>query len=313
MEQGHRVGTLGMAPWGIVEEEATEADIFCDYSVVTDLLGKLGVAPDFESDGPIRYTHRREGKTDLYFVANLEDGPVEASCTFRVEGKAPELWDPLTGQRRALPEFTERDGRTTVPMRFEAAQSFFVVFRKAWAKSGAPNFPRARELGKLTGPWEVAFDPKWGGPQRVTFDTLQDWSKRPEDGIKCYSGTAVYRTSFEAPSLPHGKRIHLNLGVVKNLARVWLNGQELGVVWCAPWRVDITSAVRARDNELQIAVANLWPNRLIGDQSLPPERRLAWTTWNPFQKDSSLRESGLLGPVTLLAEPAPASVVAKPR
>jgi hypothetical protein len=296
------LGPLGMDPWGILQPPAAETDAFCDYSVVTALLGKLGVPPDFESDGPIRYTHRRDGKTDLYFVANRQDGPVEVKCTFRVEGKAPELWDPLTGQTRALPEFTVRNGRTTVPMRFEAAQSFFVVFRKPSAKSGSQNFHQARELGHLMGPWVVAFDPKWGGPERVTFDTLQDWSKRPEDGIRFYSGVALYRTVFEAPNLPHGQRIYMNLGVVKDLARVRLNGQDLGVVWCAPWRVDITRAVKAKDNQLEIAVANLWPNRLIGDQSLPAAQRLAWTTWNPFKKDSPLLESGLLGPVTLVAE-----------
>ena len=89
-------------------------------------------------------------------------------------------------------------------------------------------------------------DPKWGGPESVTFETLEDWSKRPEDGIRFYSGTAVYRKTFDAPNLPPGQRIYLDLGVVKNLARVRLNGQDLGVVWCAPWRVDITGAVKAR-------------------------------------------------------------------
>jgi hypothetical protein len=86
---------------------------------------------------------------------------------------------------------------------------------------------------------------------------------------------------------------------VKNLARVRLNGQDLGVTWCAPWQVDITGAVKERDNRLEITVANLWPNRLIGDQSLPPNQRLTWTTWNPFTKDSPLLESGLMGPVTV--------------
>jgi hypothetical protein len=95
------------------------------------------------------------------------------------------------------------------------------------------------------------------------------------------------------------ERLYLDLGEVKNLARVRLNGQDIGVVWCAPWRVDISDAVRARDNRLEIAVANLWPNRLIGDQSLPAEQRLASTTWNPFKKDTPLLRSGLLGPVTL--------------
>ena len=130
------LGPMGMAPWGNVEKPTPEPDVYCDFSVISDLLGKLGVPPDFESDGPLRYTHRRTREADIYFVANREDRPVEASCTFRVSGKAPELWDPLTGQTRDLPEFNSRDGRTTVPMRFEPAQSFFVVFRRPVAKAG---------------------------------------------------------------------------------------------------------------------------------------------------------------------------------
>jgi hypothetical protein len=154
----------------------------------------------------------------------------------------------------------------------------------------------------LSGPWEVAFDPKWGGPEHVTFATLEDWSRRPEDGIRFYSGTAVYRRTFDAPKLQRGQRMFLDLGAVKSLARVRLNGHDLGVVWCAPWRVEISRRVKASGNHLEVAVANLWPNRLIGDQSRPAEQRVAWTTWNPFQKDSPLLESGLLGPVTLRTE-----------
>jgi hypothetical protein len=161
-------------------------------------------------------------------------------------------------------------------------------------------------VAELSGPWEVSFDPKWGGPEKILFPTLEDWSQRPESGIKFYSGTATYRKSFDAPAPEIGGqksavgKLYLNLGTVRNLAQVRLNGRDLGSVWCAPWRVDITSAIRAEDNQLEIVVANLWPNRLIGDQSLPPEKRLTSTTWNPFTKNSRLLESGLLGPVTLL-------------
>ncbi|HOX57617.1 MAG TPA: glycosyl hydrolase [Candidatus Paceibacterota bacterium] len=295
------LGPAGMAPWGEVGLPAVEPEQFCDFTVVSAVLSELGVRPDFESDAPLRYTHRQTRDADIYFVANREERPVETSCIFRVAGKAPELWDPLTGQTRTLPEFTVRDGRTTVPMRFEPAQSFFVVFRKTEGSAGGRNFPRESKVADLPGSWNVAFDPKWGGPQNVVFDRLQDWSKRKEDGIRYYSGTAIYRKSFDAPKSVRGQRMHLDLGAVKNLAAVRLNGRDLGVVWCAPWRVDITDSAKVKGNQLEITVANLWPNRLIGDQSLPPEQRLTSTTWNPFKKDSPLLESGLLGPVSLVA------------
>ena len=95
------------------------------------------------------------------------------------------------------------------------------------------------------------------------------------------------------------RRIWLDLGVVHEMARVRLNGHDLGVVWCAPWRVDITEAARSEGNRLEIDVANLWPNRLIGDSKLPPEKRLTQTTWSPYRPNSPLLPSGLLGPVTL--------------
>ena len=163
--------------------------------------------------------------------------------------------------------------------------------------------------GQIAGPWEVSFDPQWGGPEKVTFASLTDWSQNPEPGIKYYSGKAVYRTTFNLPggSLLAGKKYFLDLGLVKNLARIRLNGRDLGVVWCYPWRVNVSAALQARANHLEIEVANLWPNRLIGDQSLPPEKRLAWTTLNPCDQNSPLFPSGLLGPVNIFVANDPGS------
>jgi hypothetical protein len=311
--KGHAIRHTRHVIWddscAIRQTEAAPQDAlaqYCDYSIVTTLLNKLGVPPDFESDVPLRYTHRRAKDADLYFVANREDHLVDATCTFRVAGGAPALWDPLTGSVRDLPEYASRDGRTTVPMRFEPAQSFCVIFRKAGRRATGTNFPKTSQAAELSGPWQVSFDPKWGGPEQVAFQTLDDWTKRPEAGIKYYSGLATYRKAFDLPAAaqakqPGGREWYLDLGTVKNIARVRLNGQDLGVVWCAPWRVQITAAAKLTDNQLEIEVANLWPNRLIGDQALAPEKRLTSTTWNPFKRDSTLLESGLLGPVSLWA------------
>jgi hypothetical protein len=285
-------------------ESGKEPAQYGDYAIAARALAAMGVTPDFEADGPVRFIHRSVDGAEFYFVANREARPLETRCVFRVAGKAPELWDPLTGQRRALPEFAERAGRTTVPLRFEPEQSFFVVFRGDAGRASAPrrNFPALRPLVELTGPWQVAFDPQWGGPAMVTFEALDDWSKRSEPGIKHYSGLSVYRQRFDAPPTASQSAVHLDLGIVRNLAGVRLNGRDLGVVWCSPWRVDISAALRPAGNELEITVANLWPNRLIGDLALPEAERRTWTTRNPFKADTPLLESGLLGPVRLLVE-----------
>jgi len=279
----------------------SSAEVYPSYDTTAEILAKLNVPPDFESAADLRYTHRHETDAEIYFVGNRTAAPVSATCRFRVTGMQPELWDPVTGGRRALPEFREENGRTSVPLRFEPGQSYFVVFCKGQRQSGV-NFPELKPTTELAGPWEVTFDPKWGGPESVRFDVLVDWTKRPEEGVKYYSGTAIYTQTFKAPSaVGKNQLLYLDLGAVRAMARVKLNGTDLGVVWTPPFRVDITSAVTTGDNTLEISVVNLWPNRMIGDQLLPPDKRYTWSTWNPFKKDSPLLESGLLGPVRLLA------------
>ena len=297
----HRLGR-GHVLWRETDVKAGEQ--YGDYSAVTNVLAEMQLPPDFAADGPIRFTHRREGSADIYFLANRTAAAVETKCEFRVTGRQPELFDPLTDAIRMLPSFSEPEGRTAIPLRFEPGQSFFLVFRKPVTikDNAANNFQWLKPAGALDGSWEVSFDPKWGGPEHVTFDALDDWSKRDEAGIKFYSGTAVYRKTFDLPAAVqitnHAAPVFLDLGEVKNLARVELNGHDLGVLWCAPWRVEITGALQTGNNQLVIEVANLWPNRLIGDLALPAEKRFAWTTLNPFKPDSPLLPSGLLGPVT---------------
>lgn len=301
------LGAAPMSPWRLDTATGEQfAELYPGYDATSRLLAEMDLPPDFQSDGPIRYTHRRSEKLDLYFVANRESQLIETDCTFRVKGRRAELWDPLTGEIRSLPQYTQHADRITVPMRFEPHQSFFVVFRNdAGSLSPRPesgrNFASVQTVAQIDGPWDVSFDPRWGGPQQATFATLDDWSQRSDSGVKYYAGIATYRRTFDLPeTLPlDGRRIRLDLGVVHNMARVRLNGRDLGVVWCAPWSVEIAGAVQATGNRLEIEVANLWPNRLIGDKALPADQQLAWTTFNPYRPDSPLMPSGLLGPVTL--------------
>ena len=186
-----------------------------------------------------------------------------------------------------------------------------MVFRKNAKVSGEVklNFPQLNTLQELTKPWTVKFDSAWGGPAKpVVFTKLEDWTKRSEEGIKYYSGTATYRTTFAFKKDKKQKAAHifLDLGVVKEIAEVRLNGKKIGVLWCPPWNLDITKAIKKGENALEIDVVNLWPNRLIGDGKLPVEKRFAKTNvafyyTKPLKgPDHVLLESGLLGPVRLL-------------
>jgi hypothetical protein len=189
-----------------------------------------------------------------------------------------------------------------LPLRFEPQQSWFVVFRsplEGTRIATEKSFPDFRTVAEIPGPWKVSFNPDWGGPESITFDQLQDWTARPEEGIKYYSGTATYHKTFDLPPGKTGKRLYLTLGKVNCLAEVRLNGRSLGVVWCAPWRLEVTEGMKLRDNELEIDVVNLWPNRLIGDAGLPPEKRFTKTNVRTYQAGSPLLPSGLLGPVKL--------------
>lgn len=297
------LGPHGMAPWNTPEPPAPMPEIYPAHVLVAGLLAEAGVPPDFEAEPFLRYTHRRENDTDLYFVSNPEDRPLATRAAFRVAGRQPELWDAVTGQQRELPEFDVRAGRTVVPLRFEPHQSFFVLFRQAAKSRTVPgaNFAPSRSLGEVGGPWAVSFPPNRGAPKQVTFAALSDWSKHPDAGIRHFSGVAAYRTEFKWEPQP-AARTFLDLGAVQVMANVRLNGADLGTVWTAPFRVDATQALKRGLNTLEIRVANLWPNRLIGDAALPPDQRVAWTTWNPFNKDTPLLPSGLLGPVRLEAE-----------
>lgn len=289
-----------------------------------EVFRKDGLRPDFEGEG-LSYLHRRIGEADVYFVANPRDEARDVECAFRVSGKVPEFWDPETGEIRDLPECGEEGGRTRVPLRFGPVGSGFVVFRRdgGGARAQGKNFPEFLRVAEVAGPWEVTFDPRWGGPAApVAFDALEDWSQRAEGAIRYYSGTAVYRTSFSCGG-DSAVGLFLDLGKVEVMARVKVNGADCGVAWKPPYRVPIGGAVREGKNDLQIEVVNLWINRMIGDEQLPedgnwkdfetllewpgwfregkprPSGRYTFTTCRHYKKDIPPVPSGLLGPVTL--------------
>lgn len=299
----------GMDGTNNAEHHVGNGEVFWGQTA-RQVLKESNVPPDFEEtglsdDGTMDWIHRAGDGLDIYYVASRWEGPESVECTFRVSGKQPELWDPVTGEIRDATAFRQENGRTIIPLEFGPHGSVFVVFRKPIPADAVgtdtSNYPQLVPLETLSGPWTVHFDPKWGGPKKVVFEQLVDWTSRPENGIKFYSGTAVYHKTFNLSALPqHGRRFILDLGEVHEVAVVRLNGQNLGVVWDKPSRVDITDAARAGENQLEVRVVNLWPNRLKGDEALPKGRRFTETNIHKFTAASPLLPSGLLGPVTIL-------------
>jgi hypothetical protein len=277
------------------------------------LLQSSGLAPDFEAlnterQADYEYIHYTLDGADIYFVCNQTTEMRKVDLAFRVDGRQPELWDPAVGDIRAASAFTIRGKRTTVPVTFDPHGSLFVIFRSGADGNGKPgtNFPAWQEQQVIAGPWEVSFDPKWGGPaEPVRFKTLSSWTAHNDDGVKYYSGKAVYRTTFDLDNVTADGSLALELGSVRDvgIARVALNGKDLGVLWRAPFRVDINEAVKPGENRLEVMVVNSWQNRVMGDEALPENERLTRTNIRVTHKGRfkwRLEESGLLGPVRIL-------------
>jgi len=263
----------GSIYWGGQLSPSATDELYPSYQTTAELLSELNIAEDFMSDNnSLRFGHRRTLDRDIYFVANRSDRLQKTTCTFRASGEV-ELWSGVDGSSRKLKQFRTMDGITSIPLEFVPYESYFVVFDRRKAgdnelKEGEANFPTFISFHSLDGPWELSFDPKFGGPEKIHFDQLQDWTLHEMRGIKYYSGIATYRKTIQIDEL-EDSAYYLDLGVVKDMARVKLNGEDQGVVWCAPWRIDISNALKEGENTLEIEVANRWINRLLGDSQDP--------------------------------------------
>lgn len=266
-------------------------------------LAQIGAAPDFAftgaADANVLFVHRQLADGDLYFLNNRKDRPETLEARFRVSGKTPEIWRADTGQAEPV-SYRIEGAETVVPLSMLPQDAFFVVFRQpATAQSATVAPPAWRAAATLDGPWTVDFQPGRGAPASVKFDRLQSWSDSADPGVKYFSGVATYRQSFQAPrGWKLGQPLMLDLGQAADVAQVSVNGQDVGYAWKAPYRVDVSKAVRPGKNTLEVKVANRWVNRLIGDQQ-PGAKKLTYTTLPTYKVDAPLQPSGLLGPVTL--------------
>ena len=262
---------------------------------MTEATMKLfGVSPRLWADaGEVLWTHRKTDGAEWFFIAAPTGKDFHGSLLLRASGEA-EIWDPVSGQIRALPNL--RAGDTfIVQLDLERAGNCFVVFKNHTDKKPMeqPQTTRTQELRQ----WTLQFPEGWGAPAKpLKLIGLQPWKDLPmsEEG-KAFSGTAVYETTF---TLPKGvKEVVLDLGRVDMIADVTLNGKPVGVLWASPYKLTVKG--KAGRNTLRIAVTGTWFNRLAYDAALPEAQRKTWTLFGP-EPGSPLRESGLMGPVRLL-------------
>ncbi|MGP8259129.1 MAG: glycosyl hydrolase [Acidobacteriaceae bacterium] len=319
----------GMTYWGITLDE---------------VLTRLKSAPDFASSGsldnPPVWVHRHTPDAEIYFVANQADAPVHIDARFRVSGKDVQIWRPMNGamsgnkpgdtagyttvaridQRTGNRQpgiqpalYATESGYTVVPLDLAERESVFVVFRNAVpAAARSASVPVETKLAVLSGPWTLSFPPNWGAPARVQMQKLTSWTDSSDPGVKYFSGTAIYTKTVQAPAswFRPGQHIWIDLGKVRDIAEVKVNGKSVGLTWAPPYHLDVTAALKPGANKLEIAVTNEWTNRLIGDRLLPVNQRILAQPGVPGAPAAPAGfgfgpqtppESGLLGPVMLLA------------
>jgi hypothetical protein len=294
---------------------------------LNEILSGMGVEPDFSFKSPdaataLDYIHRHTAESEIYFVVNrfawrgindfnyiyrtdLPDRYETVEARFRVTGKTPWFWNPQTGEMRPVDEYRMENGQTVIRMDFAPEESVFVVFTNEKAVTNKKlSAPKPKEI-PVDGDWNVTFAPEWGGLGRTVFKELKSWTESDDERIKYYSGTAVYTKKITIQEkYVKGKAI-LDLGNLQDMAAVKLNGHRFTLLWTPPYKLDVTKYLINGENTLEIEVVNLWPNRLIGDGKLPPDKRITKTNINKFDAPDAeklLRVSGLLGPVKLIID-----------
>ena len=268
-----------------------------------EALRQLKIVKDIglPEGSPLLFTHRKTATDDIYFITNQSDEKLDVNVGFRIKDRQPKLWNAINGSIRKLPEYEAKENGTNVPLHFEPAESFFIVFsNEETNKNEGKNFPLMKIVMEIKNPWTVKFEASKRGPvKNISFDILQDWALHTNDSIKYYSGTAWYKNSFNGLKAGKNKRLLLDLGAVKNMATIKINGQLAGGLFTAPWQIDITDFVNEQNNLIEVEVVNLWVNRMIGDSKLPVDKRPTWLANNYFNATDPLQPSGLLGPVTI--------------
>ena len=267
----------------------TEED-FSAYGLERDMIVPEDVA----------WMHRSGELGDIYFVANQREETRTFTASMRINGRKPECWNPVTGEMNTHPSYRIHDNRTEVTLTLAPNESVFIVFPTEEAADKERTSTDKREPLNRTLETEEYTVTFLATGKTVVRKDLFDWSKEEDEQIRYYSGTAVYKATFRwKDKLKKGQPVYLNLGKVCNLATVRVNGIDCGTVWTAPYRADITSALKKGTNELEIEVTNTWANALKGvDEGKAPYDGI-WTNAKYRKQEDTLLPAGLLGILTI--------------
>lgn len=265
-----------------------------------DFFSRSGLTPDVILPADFVYTHRKDGDADIYFIANQKKEPCKTEISFRIANKQPEYLDALTGERRALNNYSFQNGRTIIPLEFSPEGSCFIVFRGKSQVSGddKANFPAYSKVQTIEGDWNVKFSENGHQPFYRTFNQLTDWTLSDDKEVKYFCGKTNYTIDFSFDRKLPGT-CYLNLGKVESLAKIKLNGKEINTLWCYPYRLNVSDYLVNGINKLEVELVNQWWNRLIGDEQPGAIRQTSVSARLFWKADDKLIPSGLLGPVVL--------------
>ncbi|MFC4595867.1 glycosyl hydrolase [Sphingobium tyrosinilyticum] len=279
-----------------------------DGKDIEDALRQIGVVPDFaytaqHPDAELLFLHRKLDEGDIYFVSNRRKRQERIEARFRTVGKAPEIWRADSGKVEPL-SYRVEGNVTVATLSLAPQESYFIVFSKPGSASfTAPSQPKFEPIAELDGPWSVSFESPVSAPPAQTLFKLAPLNESDDASVKYFSGRSTYSKSFRLPrGVRPGAPLLLDLGTVGDLAEVRVNGKLLATLWHAPFQIDIGSATVAGANRIEVKVANLWVNRLIGDAQ-KGATKVTYTSMPTYKPDAPLRPSGLIGPVTLAAQP----------
>jgi len=277
----------------------------CSSISLADALAAEGINPDADlssaGDADVRFVHRKLDSGELWWVANIMPEADTFRISFNVSGKKPEIWHADSGLRET-PSYTMCGDRTEVELIMGPDDAQFILFLE---NTSERNFhsPKTREetLVTLEGPWEIRFQKGRGAPETAVFPELKSFSDAGDEGIRYFSGKACYSKTFRFDGVIPEGRLLLDLGEVHHMARVLLNGKDLGLAWKVPYRLDLDGCLRNGTNRLEITVTNSWANRLIGDEFKAPEERITYTPRQFYTSADTAVPAGITGPVSIIA------------